>query len=284
MMYLSHLMIEVGSNPDRPRPGRLWLRNMYHVHQRLCMAFPKCERPREDPAFLQPFKEKDFPLLRNPNAVPKDPRHSFLFRIDNSIQENSPRAIILVQSVLKPDWDYAFQNARMFLAAEPESREWQPAFTVGEELRFRILINLSKKTAESRDGTDLRKVREWTDTQGRPKSQGKRVALTWEEGQRPEDMILPWFARKAAQSGFELRDCRVLRLGWVAGYLPERKTPGKEGKEGEGGHPGRQMKFRSALLEGTLAVADAPLFAQAIASGIGSAKAFGFGLLSVAPA
>ncbi len=39
-MYLSSLLIDVGDNPDRPRPGRLWLRNLYHVHQRLCMAFP----------------------------------------------------------------------------------------------------------------------------------------------------------------------------------------------------------------------------------------------------
>lgn len=285
MMYLSHLMIDVGSNPDRPRPGRLWLRNMYHVHQRLCMAFPKCERLREDPAFLQPFKEKDFPLLSKPNSKQGDPRHSFLFRIDSSIEDDCPRAIILVQSDLQPNWDYAFQNADMFLAAPPEVREdYNPAFPVGEELRFRILINLSKKAKESKDGTDLRKLREGTDTLGRPKSQGKRVALTWEDGQKPEDAIVPWFARKATQSGFDLRDCRLVRLGWVAGFLPEKKAPRKEGEEGAAGHPARQMKFRSALLEGTLAVADAPLFAQAIASGIGSAKAFGFGLLSVAPA
>jgi hypothetical protein len=53
-MYLSHLMIEVGSDPDRPRPGRLWLRNMYHVHQRLCMAFlpPVSKKNKDDPEFL----------------------------------------------------------------------------------------------------------------------------------------------------------------------------------------------------------------------------------------
>jgi CRISPR system Cascade subunit CasE len=272
MMYLSHLMIDVGNNPDRPRPGRLWLRNIYHVHQRLLMAFPTGRQRGEDPRFLRPFDPAGFERPR------------FLFRIDNSIEDNCPRTIILVQSNLQPNWDYAFQNARMFLAAEPEFREWQPAFPAGNELRFRILINLSKKTTESKNGTDLRKLREGTDTLGRPKSQGKRVALTWEDGQKPEEAIVPWFARKAAQSGFELRDCHVLRLGWAAGYLPEKKAPRKEGEEGAAGHPARQMRFRSALLEGTLAVADAPLFAQAIASGIGSAKAFGFGLLSVAPA
>ena len=45
-MYLSCLLIDVGDNPDRPRPGRLWLRNLYHVHQRLCMAFPSARKTR----------------------------------------------------------------------------------------------------------------------------------------------------------------------------------------------------------------------------------------------
>ena len=39
-VYLSRLMIDIGNDPTRERPGRLWLRNLYHVHQRLCMAFP----------------------------------------------------------------------------------------------------------------------------------------------------------------------------------------------------------------------------------------------------
>ena len=59
-MYLSCLLINVGDNPDHPRPGRLWLRNLYHVHQRLCMAFPSASRKADDPDFLRPFKPEDF--------------------------------------------------------------------------------------------------------------------------------------------------------------------------------------------------------------------------------
>jgi CRISPR-associated protein Cas6/Cse3/CasE subtype I-E len=72
----------------------------------------------------------------------------------------------------------------------------------------------------------------------------------------------------------------MLHLGWVVGYRSKAKTQREEGSDK---NSGCQMKFRSALLEGTLAVTDAPVFAQAVASGIGSAKAFGFGLLSIAP-
>jgi CRISPR system Cascade subunit CasE len=267
-MYLSHLMIDVGDNPDRPRPGRLWLRNIYHVHQRLSMAFPTREQRAEDPRFLRPFDPPGFGRPR------------FLFRIDNTIEQDCPRAIILLQSDRRPDWDYAFQNARMFLAAEPEIREYNPAFPPGAEFRFRIRVNLSKKGKKSKNGDDLRKPREGTDRKGRAKDQGKRVSLNWDKDSKPEDVIVPWFANKGwvkleeqkePRQAFELRACNVVQIGWVTAYRPNTKS-----KE-------ERMKFRSALLEGTLRVTDPPAFAQAIASGIGPAKAFGFGLLSVAP-
>jgi len=249
MMYLSHLMIDVGSNPDRPRPGRLWLRNIYHVHQRLSMAFLTPTQDGEDPRFL--------------------------FRIDNSVEDDGPRGIILVQSDLAPDWDYAFHNARILLAAEPQSRQYNPTFRAGEDLRFRIRVNLSKKSREHR-----KQESERTDVYGRPKSQGKRVALTWEKDRGPEVAVQEWFTSKAKRCGFSLCDFRMLHLGWVVGYRSKAKTQREESSDK---NSGRQMRFRSALLEGTLAVTDAPVFAQAVASGIGSAKAFGFGLLSIAP-
>lgn len=64
-MYISCLLINVGDNPDRPRPGRLWLRNLYHVHQRLCMAFPSDPRKTSDPHFLSPYTPSDFPEQRH---------------------------------------------------------------------------------------------------------------------------------------------------------------------------------------------------------------------------
>ncbi len=72
-MYLSLLLIDVGNNPDRPRPGRLWLRNVYHVHQRLCMAFPTDQQRACDPGFLRPYAPDGFAPSR------------FLFRIDHAV-------------------------------------------------------------------------------------------------------------------------------------------------------------------------------------------------------
>src|SRR3990170_2178685 len=111
-MYLSCLLIDLGGNPDRPRPGRLWLRNLYHVHQRLCMAFPSASRTSDDPDYLKPFKPEDFG--REQVHVPRGSDAGFLFRID---PRSGGRVVILVQSAVKPDWDYAFRNAAHLLAA-----------------------------------------------------------------------------------------------------------------------------------------------------------------------
>lgn len=111
------------------------------------------------------------------------------------------------------------------------------------------------------------------DAFGRQKSQSKRVSVTWGEDQTPDEAIRQWFAAKGTQRGFALREFRLLHLGWGTGYRPKSKNV----------EDGRTMKFRSALIEGTLAVTDAPALAQAVEAGIGSAKAFGFGLLSLAP-
>ncbi|HEO72012.1 MAG TPA: type I-E CRISPR-associated protein Cas6/Cse3/CasE, partial [Candidatus Hydrogenedentes bacterium] len=267
------LLINTGSDPDRPRPGRLWLRNIYQVHQRLCMGFPSAERVKDDPHFLKPYRPEDFPedrcrATQNKNEAGeealkhvharRDSQSGFLFRIDPQAG-GSP--VIVVSSALQPNWDYAFQNADMLLAARPLVREYDPAFPKGAELRFRILMNLSKKSMEHRRTLDKK------DAQGRSRSQGKRVALTWREDQQPQEVIVPWFAEKAAPGGFCICECALSRLGWVAGYPPGKKP----------------LKFRWALLEGRLEVTDTARFAHTLASGIGSAKAFGFGLLTVGP-
>ena len=274
-MYLSNLLIDLGTDPDRPRPGRLWLRNVYHVHQRLCMGFPAPSRKEDDPEFLMPFHPDDFPQIGEgkPAQPSRSPGHGFLFRVDPL---PAGRAVILLQSAARPDWNYAFQNARMFLAADPEVREFSPAFATGDTLRFRIRINLSKKSRTSNDGVDLRTPRPGLDKLGRERSQSKRVALTWDKDRDRDEAVREWFESKGTRNGFTVSEFQVVNVGWVVGNRPKTKAQ----SEGDN-DSGRRIEFRSALLEGTLTVADAELFAHALALGIGSAKAFGFGLLSV---
>ena len=272
-MWRSCLLVNVGDNPDRPRPGRTWLRNLYHVHQRLCMAFPSDCQQECDPLFLKPFNPQGFD--GQVHGVERSAETGFLFRID---PQPGGRVVIVVHSALRPKWHYAFQNAdyllREFLLAPPQAEQFDPFHPKGHQLRFRIRIALSDKKKNSTDGRDLRKFKEGAlDRYGRPKSQSKRVALSWDENQDPQNVIQEWFAKKGEKCGFKVEPdtFRALQIGWGNGFKPAANS--------EDGH----LKFRSALLEGTLTVTDPEKFRAALESGIGSGKAFGFGLLSVAP-
>ena len=66
------------------------------------------------------------------------------------------------------------------------------------------------------------------------------------------------------------------RMWGQRGWTQRRPAP-----ESSAGH---RLTFASVLFEGVLEVTDAERFRQALEQGIGSAKAYGFGLLSIAPA
>lgn len=135
-MYLSNLLINVGDNPDRPRPGRLWLRNLYRVHQRLCMAFPSAQRKQSDAQFLNPYNPDDFTQCQV--HTPRSAEAGFLFRVD---PQPGGSVVILTLSAIQPDWNYAFANAAYLLAAPPQCKCYKPKPAAGQRLRFRLLAN-----------------------------------------------------------------------------------------------------------------------------------------------
>jgi CRISPR system Cascade subunit CasE len=243
LMFLSLLTIDMGSDPDRPQPGRQWLRNRYHVHQRLCMAFPSPERKAVDPDFLHPFIPEDFA----PEQVhrPREKDAGFLFRVDPF---PGGRAAILVQSAGLPDWHYAFHNAVGFLAAPPRILPFDPAPEKGGVYRFRIVANPTRKIdTKSLDGL---------------KRNGKRVPVN-------RDRLGHWLESKGQDAGFSPVK-ESLRI--ETGYAFMKKPRAEDGQ-----------RIFSTLYEGILEVQEPGKLREAMVSGIGSAKAFGFGLLSLAP-
>lgn len=247
-MYLSCLLIDVGDDADRPRPGRLWLRNLYHVHQRLCMAFPSKYRKSDDPDFLKPFKPEEFG--NNQVHVTRAADSGFLFRID---PQAGGRVVILVQSAVKPDWEYAFHNAGYLLAAPPEVMSFAPCFKERQHLRFRLVANPTRKI-DTKSGPDGRR------------RNGRRVPV-------PTDCLFDWLARKAEQLGFSVENSPEESTTVQPGYICANKTPAGDGH-----------RLYSVRYEGILNVTDPVRFQKTIIRGIGSGKAYGFGLLSVAPA
>ncbi|MCC7387334.1 MAG: type I-E CRISPR-associated protein Cas6/Cse3/CasE [Phycisphaerales bacterium] len=208
------------------------------MHQRICMAFPTDARRALDGAFLHPFRPEDF--AAGQVKVARRSEAGFLFRVDPLPMG---RAMILVQSAVAPDWDYAFHNARHLLAADPLVREHDPHLVAGQRCCFRLRANAVRRLPSPEPNRD-----------------GPRVPV-------PADRLVAWLQRRA--SGFELEGDPALTPGYV--YM--NKT----------GRPGDGLRLRSVRFDGFLTVTDSEALSRTLAAGIGPGKAFGFGLLSIAP-
>lgn len=109
-----------------------------------------------------------------------------------------------------------------------------------------------------------RKVKKSTES-GESSKNGRRAVIS------SEHELRVWLDRKAEQGGFRLMDTPPLVIE------PRTDFHFRKGKgNGSGLHVG--VRFRGAL-----EVTDAKRFSETFSTGIGSAKAFGFGLLLLQP-
>jgi CRISPR system Cascade subunit CasE len=184
-----------------------------------------------------------------------------LFRADAN--SHSGRITLLVQSQTEPDWsqlpkDYLLDDFdELENPAVKRVDKSYDALSEGMRLRFRLRANPTRRLPlliENRVG----------------KERGKRVEIFGEEDQ------LDWLRRKGEQHGFRLLAACVNPNVVNARANPEGKIIGWRE------HSQPPMKFGSALFEGELEVVNAEAFREALRNGIGSGKAYGFGLLSVA--
>lgn len=218
-----------------------------------------------------------------------------LYRLEP--QTRADRIDLLVQSAMEPNWSLD-DGYLLDLAGEPPNPDTKPidrlfdALRPGLVLTFRLRANPTKRLMQRGGSED--------------KTGGKRVDLRTEEDQ------LAWLARKGEQGGFAILTVRTMptdeerrRQAVIfgrpehafepAGDVPDVRTlPGDRviGRRGGGasvatnGSPrsAMRMTFGSVLFEGMLQVVDLARFRAALSEGIGSGKAYGFGLLSIAPA
>jgi CRISPR system Cascade subunit CasE len=97
---------------------------------------------------------------------------------------------------------------------------------------------------------------------GKPKKNSRRVPLV-----KREDLVA-WLQRKGEAGGFTVAENSLRILAGGREYFSKQGVTGLHS---------------SVEFEGLLTVTDGAKFFRAFANGIGSAKAFGFGLLVVAP-
>jgi len=162
-----------------------------------------------------------------------------IFRLD--IDWESGGIAILVQSGKEPDW--AGLNGATGFVTEYQTKPFDPIFTVGQVLRFRLRANPTKRVKET----------------------GKRQGVLGEEAQTE------WIRKRGHRSGFEIVAVNVNDEGFAR----------DKSKEANGAK--HNMTLLSVRFDGVLRVTDPKAFRQTIEQGIGSAKGLGFGLLSIAP-
>ena len=154
---------------------------------------------------------------------------------------------ILVQSHNEPDWNKAF-NEFPVLSQPPECKLFLPKLNAGGSYRFRLLANPT--------------VKKTIDSNGEQKK--ARLGLLKEEAQQD------WLQRKLEAAGSKVLASHILPRG----FQHSRKNPAKDETH--------QIHF-AVLFEGILQVDDVSLLQSALETGLGPAKGFGFGLLSLAP-
>lgn len=191
-------------------------------------------------------------------------RLGVLHRLDADPRGGAPA--LLVQSRAAPDWSGLPADYLLAAAENPARKPIGPLYAglrEGALLRFRLRANPTKRLSTP-PGPDGR----------RPP--GKRVDL------RREEDRLAWLRRKGDGAGFALLAVHAAPAVPDARANPEGRQTGT--RPGPAPAAARRLVFGAVLFEGRLRVTDADAFRRAAAEGIGSGKAYGFGLLSVAPA
>ena len=241
-LYLSRLIL----NP-RSRDVRRDLANCQELHRTILSAFPKTSSNDGG--------------ARNQFGV--------LYRIETSPRMGS--IALLVQSKPEPDWKNLMSGYLADTVGDVENPACKridgkyQALEEGLTLTFRLRANPTRKI-DTRTGPDGRR------------RNGKRVELRKEEDQ------IAWMKRKAELSGFRVLSVRVDANVPNLRAIPQSKETGwRQAVQREGGTTEKnRLTFGSVLFEGELIITDADLFRQALENGIGSGKAYGFGLLSIA--
>lgn len=193
-----------------------------------------------------------------PGAVLEDAeRGRVLWRVDRT----GPHAHLYVVSPEKPDFTALVEQAGWPLASTWETKEYDPFLDrihLGDEYRFSLVAN---------------PVRDVRQESGR----SKRLPHV-----RPEHQV-EWLELKGGRAGFELVEVRL------EGPIAEEAAEGRPSQQimvsdrrdrrfrrGEG-----TVTLRTARFDGVLRVTDAEAFRRALGHGIGPAKGYGCGLMTI---
>ncbi|HPL69833.1 MAG: type I-E CRISPR-associated protein Cas6/Cse3/CasE [Anaerolineaceae bacterium] len=167
---------------------------------------------------------------------------NLLYRLEIPDRQIYQPITLLVQTAVEPDWSKLTKTG--MLIDIPGVKTFNPDLPSGGRYFFRLVANPTLRTKH-------------------PDGQSRRVGLYAAEEQKE------WLQRKAQQGGFIVQSLELQDLGVLESVKKQNDDTHK-------------ITHYAVQFEGALMVVEQQKFKKALMTGIGSAKAFGFGLLSLA--
>lgn len=261
MSYLSKIRI----NPMR-EAARIMLGNPHRVHALIQQGIA-----------IQPVTERT------------------LWRWESTASRHQPHLLVLTES--RPDWTHVAEHAG-WPHADGEHftiRDYEPLFThlaIGREFAFKLTANPVQNTSNPVKPSRQQADRRSSD----PKARGERL------GHRTVAQQLAWLLRKQERCGFRIPTLTLATTTQAANDAadqPRLETPDaaedftvpdvrltardRLSFTKRPHDKGPSIVLSIATFEGRLTVTDPTALRTALLSGIGPAKSYGCGLLTLAP-
>lgn len=233
-----------------------------------------------NPQELHKTISNGFPAIENQEDLPKHKRktprneYNILHRLD--IDRHRGKAFLLVQSQHKPDWRFLDAADYADEIKTKEVGENYEAIENGRRLIFRLQANPTRRVANRFEYQNEEKRDEF-DKKFKDSKNRRRISIYKEEEQ------IEWLAKQGENHGFQIADLKINPAVRNVISAKEGKIEFKKRDEKDS-HKKTTLTYGSVVFEGVLKVTDADKFREALVNGIGQGKAYGFGLLSVAPA
>ena len=249
-LYLTKMIL----NPHSRRV-QFEIGNPQELHKTVSNAFPQIEGQEH-----LPHHERETP--RN--------QFDILYRLD--VDRRAGKIVLLVQSAAEPDWrnlreHFLAEDAENNLAVKEIGANYA-RIENGMNLLFRLQANPTKRVGEKYQHPNEKKREAFTE-KFRDEKKRRRISINDDAGR------IEWLRRKGEAAGFKLTRIQVKEIENAVAVGQGKITFSKKGNSSE-------LTFGSVIFDGVLDVTDAEKLRQALQKGIGTGKAYGFGLLSVA--
>lgn len=248
--------------------------------------------------WINPLRQGAQKLLGNPQAmhaavlggIPTEPvNERVLWRVDAD-QPRRPALLVLSQS--KPSWEHLVEQASWPSADTPQAdvRDYAPLLDqlqVGRSFAFRLTANPTKATKHPD---------RLTPTQRKEGEHNRERSVV--VGHRTVAHQLQWLLDRTASLGIRIPPARTDQPVVNDSQAPARSAVEPAGEQSQAAPPevrvsqrqrlsfrrgGGQVTLQQVTYEGRLVVEDADRLRDVLLFGIGRGKAYGCGLLTLAP-